>query len=161
MLLAPFLGVTLVLIVVGDVIDTQLVRYSAALAKQEALAEVDPLNVRLLEANVLHRVDCKSATITVKRHVQITKPLTIRMVRDFTTGTSGKYITLHLGSITYHNIGPLDKVLTSVVVIPNTLRNGTYEYVPVITYKVNEFKTVRKELQPEQFLLDCPVPTLG
>lgn len=126
-------------------------QYKAILMKAK-----DPLTIASLSTE-MQVLKC-GGTLQLPRYTTITKPLTVTVNRKIIRVDSEivDQETTHLPDITYTDTNIGGRTITYNVVTPRTLTDGTYLYVPTLTYKVNEFLTITKPAPSQVFKIVRP-----
>lgn len=116
----------------------------------------DPLTVTSLDTE-MQVIKC-GGTLQLPRYTNITKPLTVTVERKIVRVDSDivDQETTHLPDVTYTAATVGGRTITYSVVTPKTLVDGTYLYVPTLTYRVNEFLTITKPAPSQVFTLRRP-----
>lgn len=126
-------------------------QYKAMLMKVK-----DPLDITSLDTD-MQIIKC-GGTLQLPRYTAITKPLTVTVNRKIIRVDSeiADQESTHLPDITYTHTNVGGRTTTYNVVTPRTLTDGTYLYVPTLTYEVNEFLTITKPAPSQVFKIVRP-----
>ncbi len=116
--------------------------------------EPDPLEITATGNNEeWAHCDSRQREFEFERRVVTTKYLEVHVsqyIIDLATG-----IQYGLPAIPPYSGGSGDMVVRYKKEIPYSYRDGAYEYVPVLTYRVNPIKTITKQAPTQKVLVTC------
>lgn len=119
--------------------------------RSHAMQEKDPLT--LISTDHRMQVLACGGTLELPRYTAITKRLTVTVQRKIVRVDSDivDQEIIHLPDITYTDSTLGGRHITYTMIIPKTLHEGTYLYVPTLTYKVNKYLTITKPAASQVF----------
>ena len=114
--------------------------------------ESDPLHIEDTGTNPEYTV-CSDRKFSFTRHVTTTKYLTVGVTQEFVDLSTG--IRIPLPAIPPYSGEKGDRDWTYTKEVPKFLKNGTYEYVPYLTYDVNPVVTITKKGPTQKVIVNC------